>query len=164
MALFAAARQGRKDDKELGRGVWRRAHDRFRRGLDRFHQILEGVQDEPLHADVVPIANSLADLLPRVRAVCVRAQEIAPSEDQDVPSSAGAYLSDVHRALSRAGNALATTAEAVAMARLDGGAHGAGAGNGTSDSSSAAIESVARRAGAVMSAVDDAERLLGAAG
>ncbi|WP_081744863.1 hypothetical protein, partial [Arthrobacter sp. H14] len=119
MALFAAARQGRKDDAELGKGVWRRAHDRFRRGLDRYHQILEGVQDEALYAELVPVANALADLLPRVRAVCAEAQLIAPSDGLDVPASQAAYLSDVHRALSKAGNALATTAEAVAMARLD---------------------------------------------
>lgn len=157
MALFAAARQGRKDDAELGRGVWRRAHDRFRRGLDRFHQILEGVQDERLHAELVPIANSLADLLPRVRALCANAQRAAPSDGLDVPSSNAAYLSDVHRALSRAGNALATTAEAVAMARLDG---GNAAASGKSDPASLAIESVERRAATVAASVEEAERIM----
>ncbi|WP_026819336.1 hypothetical protein [Arthrobacter castelli] len=157
MALFAAARQGRKDDAELGKGVWRRAHDRFRRGLDRFHQILEGVQDERLHTDLVPVANTLADLLPRVRAVCTQAQRIAPSADLDVPSSEAGYLSEVHRALSRAGNALATTAEAVAMARLDGGKASI---DGPDTGAGAAFQSVERRAATVTASVEEAERLL----
>lgn len=154
MALFAAARQGRKDDAELGKGVWRRAHDRFRRGLDRYHQILEGVQDEELYAELVPVANALADLLPRVRVICTQAQRIAPSQGTDVPASREAYLSDVHRALSKAGNALATTAEAVAMARLQGPAAPA----------VAPVESVKRRAEAVFDGVDDAERQLAKGG
>lgn len=113
MAFFAAARQARKDDAELGKGVWRRAHDRFRRGLDRCHQILEGVTDDELYAQLVPIADDLAALLPQVRALCAEAQVKAPSAGLDIPGS----MTPVHRALSRAGNALATTAEAVAMAR-----------------------------------------------
>jgi len=115
VAIFGAFRAAKRDDGELGKGVWRRAHDRFRRGLDRFHQMLEGVQDEDLRAALVPIANDLADLLPRVRKVCRRAQNIAPSESLDVP--AGRFPA-VHRELTKAGNALATAAEAVAMVRL----------------------------------------------
>ena len=144
MAFFAAARQGRRDDAELGKGVWRRAHDRFQRGLDRFHQMLEGVEDSGLYDQLVPVANALADLLPRVRAVCVTAQVLAPSAGMDIPASEGAYLNEVHRALSRAGNALATAAEAVAMVRLGSGS----------------LEAVQRRALTVHQHVDEAERLL----
>jgi len=144
LAFFAAARQGRRDDAELGRGVWRRAHDRFQRGLDRFHQMLEGVEDSGLYDRLVPVANALADLLPRVRAVCVTAQALAPSAGMDIPASEGAYLNEVHRALSRAGNALATAAEAVAMVRLGSGS----------------LEAVQRRALTVHQHVDEAERLL----
>ena len=144
MAFFAAARQGRRDDAELGRGVWRRANDRFQRGLDRFHQMLEGVEDSGLYDRLVPVANALADLLPRVRAVCVTAQALAPSAGMDIPASEGAYLNEVHRALSRAGNALATAAEAVAMVRLGSGS----------------LEAVQRRALTVHQHVDEAERLL----
>ena len=144
MAFFAAARQGRRDDAELGRGVWRRAHDRFQRGLDRFHQMLEGVEDSGLYDQLVPVANALADLLPRVRALCVTAQALAPSAGMDIPASEGAYLNEVHRALSRAGNALATAAEAVAMVRLGSGS----------------LEAVQRRALTVHQHVDEAERLL----
>ncbi|MBT1003598.1 hypothetical protein KIH31_13400 [Paenarthrobacter sp. DKR-5] len=114
MAFFAAARQARRDDAELGKGVWRRAHDRFRRGLDRYHQVLEGVDDDALYNDLAALANDLAALLPRVRAVCREAHYRAPSEELDIPGA----LIEVHRELSRAGNSLATTAEAAAMARL----------------------------------------------
>ena len=79
MAFFAAARQGRKDDAELGTGVWRRAHDRFRRGLDRYHQILEGIEDDDVYNELVQVADDLGAMLPRVRAICVRAQASSPS-------------------------------------------------------------------------------------
>ena len=58
MGFFTAARQGRKDDAELGKGLWRRAHDRFHRGLDRYHQVLEGVEDDQLYAELVELARS----------------------------------------------------------------------------------------------------------
>lgn len=148
MGFFSAARQGRKDDAELGRGLWRRAHDRFQRGLDRFHQVLEGVEDDRLYAELVDIANELAALLVRVRAVCMEAQRRSPSEALDIPDS----LSGVHRALSKAGNALATTAEAAAMLRLAVGPVPVGA------------ASVRRRAEAVFQQIDDAEAALGVSG
>lgn len=144
MGFFSAARQGRKDDAELGKGLWRRAHDRFTRGLDRYHQILEGVQDEALYAELLEIANELTELSGRVRRICVVAQRLAPSEGLDIPGT----LAGVHRALSTAGNSLATTAEAAAMLRLAAGPVPAGA------------ESVRRRARMVLEHVNDAERRL----
>lgn len=102
----------------MGLGVWRRAHDRFRRGLDRLHQVLEQIQDAELQAAAIPVANELADLLPRVRALCVGAQGLAPTNDQDIPGSDGGWLNDLHRELSRAGNDMAQTAEALALARF----------------------------------------------
>lgn len=161
--LFGANRQGRRDDAELGKGVWRRAHDRFRRGLDRFHQMLEGLEADATastegataptqatqhardnYARLVPLANSLADLLPEVRRIAARAQSLAPSEGMDIPFGAGGYLNDVHRELSRAGNALATAAESVAMLRL-------GAGD---------MAAVERRSGTVHEHVSRARELL----
>ncbi len=147
MGFFTAARQGRKDDAELGTGVWRRAHDRFRRGLDRYHQILEGVEDDAVYNELTELANTLVQLFPRVRAVCVAAQLQSPSQGMDIP---GALL-QVHRSLSRAGNALATTAEAAAMARLDGERWGI---------ASAGLDNVRRRAEVVAEDVAEAERLL----
>ncbi|MFH5879956.1 hypothetical protein [Arthrobacter sp. NA-172] len=144
MGFFATVRQGRKDDAELGRGLWRRAHDRFHRGLDRYHQVLEGVEDEELYGELVAIANELAELSSRVRAICVEAQLRSPSDGLDIPGS----LAGVHRALSKAGNSLATTAEAAAMLRLAVGPVPVGA------------LSVRRRAEAVYEHVEEAERQL----
>ncbi|GGH97228.1 hypothetical protein ACFFGR_18120 [Arthrobacter liuii] len=144
MGFFSDARQGRKDDVELGKGLWRRAHDRFHRGLDRYHQVLEGVEEDQLYGELVDIANELTALLQRVRAVCMEAQRRAPSDGLDIPAA----LADVHRSLSKAGNSLATTAEAAAMLRLAVGPVPVGA------------ASVRRRAEAVFQQVDDAERQL----
>lgn len=144
MGFFTSARQGRKDDAELGKGLWRRAHDRFTRGLDRYHQILEGVQDDALYAELLEIADELSALSGRVRMICVEAQRRAPSEGLDIPGT----LAGVHRALSTAGNSLATTAEAAAMLRLAAGPVPVGA------------ESVRRRAAMVLEHVNDAERRL----
>jgi hypothetical protein len=144
LGFFSAAREGRKDDAELGKGLWRRANDRFTRGLDRYHQILAGVEDDALYTNLLEIANELTALSGRVRQICVEAQRRAPSEGLDVPGSLGG----VHRALSTAGNSLATTAEAAAMLRLATGPVAAGA------------ESVRRRAESVLEQVNDAERRL----
>ena len=144
MGFFSAARQGRKDDAELGKGLWRRAHDRFKRGLDRYHQILEGVDDEDLYAELLEIANELSALAVTVRRICVEAQRRSPSSGLDIPGA----LAGVHRSLSMAGNSLATTAEAAAMLRLG----IAPASTGTA--------SVRRRAESVVEQVNDAERRL----
>lgn len=144
MGFIREALANRRDDAELGKGLWRRAHDRFRRGLDRYHQVLEGIDDDGLYNELAGIANTLAALLPRVRAVCMEAQRRAPSDGLDIPGEFAA----VHRALSRAGNALATTAEAAAMLRLAVGPVPMGA------------LSVQRRAAAVVEHVEEAERLL----
>ncbi|MDO4255534.1 MAG: hypothetical protein Q4C81_10410 [Kocuria sp.] len=144
----------RRDNKELGQGVWRRAHDRFRRGLDRFHQVLEHVQDHDLAVRAVPVANLLADLLPTVRWICAEAQGIAPDHKQEIPQSDGGWLHDLHRELSRAGNDLAQAAEALAMARFQ----SAGVGDqGACDASFCALQ---RRSEAVVKRVEHAERLM----
>src|SRR3954468_10838899 len=85
LGFFSTARQGRKDDAELGKGLWRRAHDRFNRGLDRYHQVLEGVDDEVLYGELVDIADQLSALAPRVRRICVEAQRRFPSSGLDIP-------------------------------------------------------------------------------
>lgn len=144
--FFSGARAARRDDARLGRGVWRRAHDRFRRGLDRYHQVIEEVTDTGTANVLVLIGDELAHLLPRIRTVCEAAQATAPSEGSDIPASAQGWLSDVHRALTRSGNALAATAEAAAMVRL-------GVGS---------IDAVHRRAANVVEFVDAAEAAIAA--
>lgn len=112
--------QKRRDDAELGKGLWRRNHDRFVRGLDRFHQILERMPSPEAIELMVPEANALADLLPRVRTIAETAQKIAPSNSNDIPHSPKGTYSDLNRALSKAGNSLALCAEALAMMRCSG--------------------------------------------
>ncbi|NHU85869.1 hypothetical protein GWK18_09760 [Kocuria sp. JC486] len=158
MGFFSEHIAARRDEKELGRGAWRRAHDRFRRGLDRFHQVLEQFQDPAVLDAVVPVANELADLLPRMRGLCSRLQTLAPAETEDIPPSEGGWLHDVHRELSRAGNDLAQAAEALAMARF----HGQGTATDSSQRPDAArlrLDAIARRAAAVAERVDRAEQL-----
>ena len=151
MAFLRDYRAARRDEAELGLGVWRRAHDRFRRGLDRFHQILETVPDRALAQSVVPTANALADLLPEVRRICAAAQRTAPSASHDIPASAGGYLNDVHRELSRAGNAMAQTAEALTMARFM---------RAGEETAAHRLDAVVRRAEAVRGHVQRAQELL----
>lgn len=142
--------QGRRDAADMGQGVWRRAHDRFRRGLDRFHQILERVDDEASLDSLIPSANRLADLLPEVRAIATGAQRLAPSDSTDVPASREGHYADLHRALSRAGNSLALCAEALAMMRCD----------GSCPEGCSRTESVERRVVTVEEQVAEAARLL----
>ena len=96
--------QSRRDDAELGKGIWRRSHDRFIRGIDRFHQVLERLaatdSSAPMIELIVPDANALADLIPRVRAVAMEAHRLAPS-DGDIPASPFGTYSDLNRARMR---------------------------------------------------------------
>lgn len=131
--LFGAARQSKRDDVELGKGVWRRAYERFHRGLDRFHQMLEGLEAAGFeqtdagaraaecYGPVVSVADALADLLPEVRRITMAAHAAAPSEGMEIPTGTGGKFNDVHRELSRAGNALAAASEALALVRLGAG-------------------------------------------
>lgn len=131
--IFSAARQAKRADAELGKGVWRRAYDRFHRGLDRFHQMLEGLEAAGFdqtpagaraaecYGSVVVIADALADLLPEVRRIAMAAHAAAPSEGMEIPTGTGGKFNDVHRELSRAGNALAAASEALALVRLGAG-------------------------------------------
>lgn len=144
MGLFSTARNARRDAKELGDGVWRRAYDRFGRSLDRVHQVLEGIEDDDLHNALILIANHLAELQSRVRAICVEAQAKNPSTGENVPHE----LYAVHRMLSKAANDLATTAQVAAMSRLDGERWGY---------ASAGLENVAMRADLVAEGISAAE-------
>lgn len=119
--------------------------------------MLEGVTDPDLRAGAIPIANDLADLLPRVREVCMEAHRRAPSQTQDIPASQGGYLSDVHRQLSRSGNAMAQTAEALTMARFTAASANQPDGGGGGDPR---VQGIQRRADSVHECVAQAEALL----
>lgn len=128
LAPGVARRRGERAlEAALGEGVWRRAHDRVRRSVDRYHQVLEGVVADgaPGAAEAVlpaleATAADLVAVLDHVRALCLRAQDAAPSTGLDVPRvPASAGLPDeLHRRLSRTGTAVATAAEAATMARV----------------------------------------------
>ena len=142
---FARNRQARRDEKELGTGLWRRSHDWFVRSLDRYWQVVEEARTEgsvpPEEVNgLVNAGNVLTDLVPRVRALCVDAHRTHPGEDMEVPAAA----SEMHRVLSRAANDLATTAQAAALFRLG----------------QAELVSVGRRAEKVVAGVDQAEALV----
>lgn len=140
MKILARRRRARRLDKDLGRGLWRQAHDRFIRGLDRFHQVIEGVEDDVVHNQLVAIGDELADQLPSVYDLCAHAARLFPSEGMDIPR----HASELHSHLSKAANHAATAAEAAAMVRLG----------------SAEVISVRRRADRVLSSLQDAEGAL----
>ena len=122
--------------------MWRRAEDRFRRAVDRYHQVLEqvevaseaGSRDEVRAtsdpstgiAGSAPVATPdltalestgarQADLLARVHEVCLAAHALAPSEGEDIPPGPGGMLLDVHRGVARAATLVAQSAESVTM-------------------------------------------------
>ena len=101
----------------LGDGVWRRAHDRFRRAVDRYHQVIEPVPDGAVRDRLEQAGTGLAAQLDVVHELCRRAQSQAPSASFEIPG-AGGLGSDLHRRLSRSGNLAAQAAESAAMARV----------------------------------------------
>ncbi|MCH8562632.1 hypothetical protein LTI14_05270 [Nesterenkonia sp. YGD6] len=114
MKLFPRRRRVRRLDKELGKGLWRQAHDRYVRGLNRYHQVIEGVKDDAAYSQLVLVGDELAEQLDTVYELCRKAQISHFSDGLQVPGGA----TKLHSSLSRAANHLATTAEAAAMVRL----------------------------------------------
>lgn len=114
MKLFTRRRRARRLDKDLGKGLWRQAHDRYVRGLDRYHQVIEGVEDDAVYNQLVLIGDELSERLTVVYELCRKAHSQHPGEGMHVPGAAR----PLHSALSRAANHLATAAEAAAMVRL----------------------------------------------
>ena len=141
---FARFRQERADDRELGTGLWRRAHDRLSRALDRYWQVLEGQRGTDVLSPeerngVVHAGNVLTERLPAVRALCARLHRDHEGDGEHIPAEAA----DVHRELSRAAHELAATAQALALYRL---------GQGSA-------ESVGRHAERTLGHLDRAEEL-----
>jgi hypothetical protein len=101
----------------LGDGVWRRAHDRFVRAVDRVHLAVDGVPAGAVHDDLADVAARLATLVERVHLVCAAAQAAAASGASEVPGGHDGRYLDAHRALSRAATLTAQAAQAATMAR-----------------------------------------------
>jgi hypothetical protein len=106
----------RRRPDPLGNGVWRRAHDRFRRAVDRYHLLLERVPTGAVHDRLQDTGARLAAALIDVHAVCVAGQRLAPSEGEDLPGGHGGALLDAHRALARGATLAAQAGEAVMLA------------------------------------------------
>lgn len=112
---FARRRQAKKLDHQLGNLLWRQAHDRFARSLDRYWQIIEPdqrgtISQEELNG-LVNAGNVLTEALETVRETCATARQRFGEHDLDVPAGAD----EIHRMISRAANDLAATAQAAAM-------------------------------------------------
>lgn len=136
MKLFTRRRRARRLDRDLGKGLWRQAHDRYVRGLDRYHQVIEGIEDDAVYNQLVLIGDELSEQLAEVYELCRKAHEKHPGEGMNVPGGARS----LHSALSRAANHLATAAEAAAMVRLG----------------SAEVTAVRRRADQVLNCLENA--------
>lgn len=102
------------DDLELGSGVWRRVHDRFRRAVDRYHQVIEPVPDGSARERLEAAGARLADCLDQVRQRCVAAQERWPSDRLQIP---GAGTGE-HARVSKGATVAAQAAEAATMVRV----------------------------------------------
>ncbi len=134
---FARRREAKTLDKELGTKLWRQAHDRFARSLDRYWQVIDphrpgGLSQEELNG-LINAGNILTEALATVRTICVVTRQRYGEHDLDVPAGAN----DIHRLLSRAANDLAATAQAAAMYKRG----------------QASIETVGRRAEKVLESV-----------
>ena len=143
---FARRRAAKKLDKQLGNLLWRQAHDRFARSLDRYWQIVDpqrstAIAQEELNG-LVYAGNVLTDAMATVQRICIESRERYGEHDLDVPAGAN----DIHRLLSRAANDLAATAQAAAMFKRG----------------QASLESVGRRAEKVLESIQSAEHLLDA--
>jgi hypothetical protein len=96
--------------------VWRRAHDRFRRAVDRYHQLLEQVPAGEVRDRLELTGARLAALLHDVHGACQAGQRIAPSASEDLPGGRGGLLLDAHRALARGATLTAQAGETVMLA------------------------------------------------
>lgn len=108
----------RRPPDPLGEGVWRRAHDRGRRAVDRFHQVIEPVGDGEVRDGLELVGTDLAAMLDRVRGLCRQAQVDAPSAGPEVPRGPDGRHPELHRGLSRWAGAVAQASEAAVMARV----------------------------------------------
>ncbi|WP_432562438.1 hypothetical protein [Kineococcus sp. SYSU DK003] len=88
--------------------------------MRRVEQVVDGTPPGPAR-------EALEQFLPRVdlvaravRAQCLRAQEVAPSETMLVPRGPDGQHPEVHRRMTRTATACAQVAEAAAMVRVSG--------------------------------------------
>ncbi|WGW11218.1 hypothetical protein LWF01_14130 [Saxibacter everestensis] len=124
--LFGSRPSG--DDEVLGRGVWRRASDRFSRAVDRFIHVVEGIDADALGRELTGATvvrdslatntHVLAGLADQVHELCVSAQRLAPTDRLEIPGGPDGSFPELHRHISRAATCVAQAAEAATMARV----------------------------------------------
>ncbi len=102
------------DDLELGTGVWRRAHDRFGRAVDRFHQVIEPVPPGAARDHLEVAGTRLAACLDEVRQRCTQAQARWPSAALEIPGAG----SGEHARLSKGATVAAQASQAATMVRV----------------------------------------------
>ncbi len=102
------------DDLELGTGVWRRAHDRFDRAVDRFHQVIAPVPDGAARDRLELDGARLARCLEEVRERCVSAQSAWPSSALEIPHDGAGE----HARISKGATVAAQAAQAATMVRV----------------------------------------------
>lgn len=117
--LFTRLRHGgRRPPDPLGDGVWRRAHDRCRRAVDRYHQVIEPVPPGDARNALERVAVDLVEVLHAVHAQCLTAQREAPSASLDVPGGPRGEHPALYRRLSRTAACVSQAAEAATMSRV----------------------------------------------
>jgi hypothetical protein len=84
--------------------------------VDRYHQLLARVPPGAVHDRLHLTGARLAAALHDVHTACVSAQQIAPSDGEDLPGGRGGVLLDAHRALARGATLAAQAGETVMLA------------------------------------------------
>src|SRR5699024_12505038 len=85
---FARRREAKKLDSELGNLLWRQAHDRFARSLDRYWQVVESERTSPVGKEeengLVNAGNALVDARAAVRSICDEARTRCGEHERNV--------------------------------------------------------------------------------
>lgn len=123
--LLSSRRRKRRDDAELGLGVWRQNHDRFTRAVDRFFEVVVGIDADRGEPDgscapreeLAALTGKLNDEADAVRRICVAGQRRAPTDGMTVPGG-DARLGDIRRDVSKAGAMVAQAAQAALLVRV----------------------------------------------
>lgn len=102
----------------LGDGVWHRAHDRFERGVRRYHSSITDIPSRPVRGELSEIGEELDVAMQAVREACLAAQAAAPSDGPEIPMGPGDIYFEVHKRLARAATLCARATESAMMARL----------------------------------------------
>jgi hypothetical protein len=111
-------RRDEESSDPLGEGVWRYAHDRFRRAVNRYHDLIAVVPDRAVRSELEEVGADLMGAMAIVQVVCVRGQRAAPTDEMNLPGSEEARFHEAHRGVSRAATLCSQASEAAMQARI----------------------------------------------